>query len=425
MTRFGVNYTPARGWFHSWLDFRTDDAHRDLEAVASLGVDHIRIFPLWPLVQPNRGLIRERALADVVALVDVAAAHGLEVNVDLLQGHLSSFDFLPSWLESWHRRNMFTDPDVIASTAEYVRTAAAAVAERPNLLGVTLGNELNQFAAPPHPTPHAVDPHAARGWLETMVSAAREGLAAAPGAPLVTHALYDAGWYDDAQPFGPAHAAEVGDATITHSWVFNGAAQRAGGLGAGSVRHAQYLLQLAAAFNPDPARPNWLQEVGAPTNVVAPGDAPAFVEATVRGAAAVPSLFGVTWWCSHDVSRSLLDFPDLEYDLGLFTADGDLKPVGRRLAEVIRELRDAPAPVPSPTALVLEDAPLTRSACAPGGAFAAEWLRMAEEEGDAPQIILASRVGRAEQNDRGIVTVRTPPSAAGAPLPVSHPATTA
>src|SRR3546814_7040095 len=86
MTRFGVNYTPSRGWFHSWLDFRTDDARRDLEAVASLGVDHIRIFPLWPLVQPNRGLIRDRALADVVALVDVAAEHGLEVNVDLLQG---------------------------------------------------------------------------------------------------------------------------------------------------------------------------------------------------------------------------------------------------------------------------------------------------------------------------------------------------
>src|SRR3546814_18450092 len=83
MTRFGVNYTPSRGWFHSWLDFRTDDARRDLEAVASLGVDHIRIFPLWPLVQPNRGLIRDRPLADVVALVDVAAEHGLEVNVAL------------------------------------------------------------------------------------------------------------------------------------------------------------------------------------------------------------------------------------------------------------------------------------------------------------------------------------------------------
>ena len=434
--RAGVNYTPSHGWFHSWLELDLDRVARDLDQVASLGVDHVRIFPLWPVVQPNRTLVRERALDDVVAVVDVAARAGLDVSVDAVQGHLSSFDFVPSWLESWHRRNLFTDPDVVASTAEYVRRLSLAVGGRPNLLGVTVGNELNQFAGPPHPTPHEVDAEGASAWLRAVTTAARAGLQEARGdsggpLPWVTHAMYDAAWYDDRQPFGPAHAADHGDATITHSWVFNGAAQLAGPLGPGSVRHGEWLLQLAAAWNADPARPNWLQEVGSPTNVVPVADAPDFVEATLRHAAEVPHLWGVTWWCSHDVSRSLADFPDLEHDLGLFTADNEPKPTGRRFAEVVAELRDRPQPVPSPDAVVLDDVDAVgrpvaghRASCAPGGATALAWLRLAERTGRGPQVVLASRVDEpGHLASRGVRALHRVTGDASVPLEVAHPAT--
>ena len=402
--RFGVNYTPSAGWFHSWLEFDADAARRDLEGIAGLGVDHVRVFPLWGIVQPNRGLIRRAALDDIGALVDVAAEFELDVNVDALQGHLSSFDFLPAWLVTWHRRNMFTDPDVIAGEVAYVRALAELLAERPNVMGLTLGNEVNQFAAAPHPDPHVTTAEQGHTWLETLLSAAREK---APG--LVTHSMYDAGWYDDTQPFGPAHAAQHGDATIAHSWVFNGAAQRYGALAPGSVRHAEYLLQLAAAWNTDAAHPLWLQEVGAPTNVVPVDDAAAFVEATVRHAAGVAGLLGITWWCSHDVSRELADFPELEYDLGLLTNDGDVKPTGRRFAELVAELRDAPAAAPAATALVLDDrAPGHRAQCAPGGEFFEAWLRVAEADGTGPQVVLASRADDAAAlAARGVTRVLT------------------
>jgi hypothetical protein len=434
--RAGVNYTPSDGWFHSWFDLDLDRVARDLDQVASLGVDHVRIFPLWPIVQPNRTLIRQRALEDVVAVVDVAARAGLDVNVDAVQGHLSSFDFVPSWLESWHRRNLFTDPDVVGSTADYVHALAAAVGGRSNLVGVTVGNELNQFAGPPHPAPHTVDPAGASRWLEAMTSAARSGLRQGRGpsdgvVPWVTHAMYDAAWYDDRQPFGPAHAADHGDATVTHSWVFNGSAQLAGPLGPGSVRHGEYLLQLAAAWNADPARANWLQEVGSPTNVVPASDGPDFVEATLRHAADVQHLWGITWWCSHDVSRSLADFPDLEHDLGLFTAGGELKPTGRRFAEVVAELRDRPAAAPAPDALVLDDVdgegrptPDHRGSCAPGGAFARSWLRVAERTGRGPQVVLASRLDDpAHLPARGVRTLHRVDDDATMGVVAAHPAT--
>ncbi|MFS0729817.1 glycosyl hydrolase [Curtobacterium sp. 1P10AnD] len=454
-----MNYTPAVGWFHSWLDFSASDTARDLEAIASLGADHVRIFPLWPVVQPNRTLIRASALRDVATVVDLAGSFGLDVNVDALQGHLSSFDFVPSWLDSWHRRNMFTDPDVVTSTATYVEALAGAVADKPNLLGISIGNEVNQFAHAPHPAPHDITAEQGHAWAATMVAAARRGLGAVgrdgvgavgleaplgsdrsvrpaarsrPG-PLVTVAQYDAAWYDDAQPFGPEHAADHGDATITHSWVFNGTAALHGPLGAGSVRHGEYLLQLAAAWNREPRRPNWLQEVGAPTNVVPPTDAAAFTERTIRHVAGAQDVFGVTWWCSHDVSRSLADFPELEYDLGLFTNDGALKPAGEAFAALARAEVRSPAEPPS-TALVLDDvlpdgSPRygTRADCAPGGRFAAAWLALAEsaEDGRGPQVVLRSRLADgALRAARGITSiVDVPADLDGTALSVAHPAT--
>lgn len=115
----------------------------------------------------------------------------------------------------------------------------------------------------------------------------------------------------------------------------------------------------------------------------------------LRHAASVAGVWGITWWCSHDVSRSLLDFPEVEYDLGLFTSDRELKPTGRRFGELAAELRGAPAPEPVAEALVLDDVDATgavphREACGPGGAFFEAWMRHAERVGRGPQIVLRS-----------------------------------
>jgi endo-1,4-beta-mannosidase len=79
--RFGANYTPRRGWFHHWLDFDPGEQREDFETLARLDLDHVRVFCLWPLFQPQRGLIRQRALDDLARLYDVAAEAGLDVTV--------------------------------------------------------------------------------------------------------------------------------------------------------------------------------------------------------------------------------------------------------------------------------------------------------------------------------------------------------
>lgn len=97
-----------------------------------------------------------------------------------------------------------------------------------------------------------------------MLAACERG---APGRMHV-HAEYDAAWYQDGHPFTPAQAARLGAATAVHSWVFNGTAQRHGRTGTATEHHAAYLVELSKAWAEDPARPVWLQEVGAPAPLI-------------------------------------------------------------------------------------------------------------------------------------------------------------
>ncbi|MEV0266966.1 glycosyl hydrolase [Streptomyces sp. NPDC050617] len=409
--RFGVNYTPTRGWFHHWLDFDLDEVRADLDSIAELGLDHIRVFPLWPVFQPNRTLIRPRAVEQLVQLVDAAGERGLDVNVDGLQGHLSSFDFIPSWTATWHRRNMFSDPDVVEAEAAYLRTLSAALAGRDNFLGMTVGNEVNQFSGDPHPDPDRIDAEQAGTWLRRMVDACEEG---APG-KMHLHASYDAAWYLDGHPFTPAHSARIGAATAVHSWVFNGTAQRHGRDGAATEQHAAYLIELSKAWAKDAHHPVWLQEVGAPAPHIPAEHAAAFTEATVANALDCPDVWGVTWWCSHDVDRSLGDFPELEYGLGLLTNDRRVKPAGEAIARTVREWKGRQyRPEPRTTALVLdasgldasETAPV-RAQCGPGGAYFEAWMRLAAR-GVRPAAVLAEFANDAAHlAARGITDVLT------------------
>lgn len=366
--RFGANYVPSAGWFYSWLDFDADRTRRDFADLAALGLDHVRIFPIWPWLQPNRGLVRRRAVDDVLAMIDCAAEFELEVAVDLVQGHLSSFDFLPSWVLTWHQASVFTDRTVRAGLAHYVEVLAGAVSSRPNVFAVTLGNEVNNLW-PASPT----DARQSREWAEELLAVAR---AAAPEL-LCLHSLYDDAWYAPKHPFAPADAADLGDLTTVHSWVFNGVSELDGPLGPATVSHADYLVELAAAASRTPERGIWLQEFGAPGPDIPAAAAAEFTRATIEHVWHQPTLFGLTWWCSHDIDRALLDFPDREYDLGLFTTDHQRKPAADTIAALLTEYRRADPAVATRPALVCPvdpAGPATRDQLAPGSTFHRAWV---------------------------------------------------
>ncbi|MEJ1087936.1 glycosyl hydrolase [Microbacterium sp. Mu-80] len=406
--RFGANYTPSANWMHSWLSLNLDDVRRDFAGLAALGLDHVRIFPLWPVLQPNRTLIRAEAVADVRAVVDAGAEFGLDVSVDVIQGHLSSFDFIPSWLYTWHDKNMFTHPDALSGQVALVERLAEELGGAKNFLGFTTGNETNQFSASVHPSPWPVTTAEAAHWITALLDAADS---AAPDQEHV-HSEYDAAWYLDGHGFTPALAARLGAMTTVHSWIFNGTAQRYGGRSSASDRHAEYMIEVTRAFATDPQRRTWLQEVGAPSNCLTDDEMPGFLEATVRHAARTANLWGVTWWCSHDVSRTLADFPELEYSLGLIDQSGAAKPIGTRFAEIIPELRERRAAPKRALGIVIEvdadDTPVSRGALAPGGPIFEAWLAACADGVDATFVTSKDASDATALSARGITELVHP-----------------
>ena len=344
----GANYTPRRGWFHSWGSFDPSPVREDLAQIAQLGLDHVRIFPLWPVLQPSRTLISPTAVDDVLRVVDLAGEEGLDISVDLLQGHLSSFDFLPAWISTWHRRNLFTDPDVIAAQQELARVLGTELARRPHVTGMTLGNEVGQFAASYHPDPHPVTSRQATEWTRALLETADHHL---PGRRN-HHSFDDTLWFKDDHPFTPADAVTLGASTTVHSWVFTGAGQTFGEGHPALALYGRYLIEVADLWRRHLGAPAdrriWLQEIGAPTPWVEAEDAPQFADTSIRAAVAHPAVEAVTWWCSHDVSRGLGDFPEVEYSLGLFDEHGRTKSIGEAIGALAAELRAGGADADGP-----------------------------------------------------------------------------
>lgn len=385
--RFGANYTPSKDWMFQWMGIDPDVVRADFEALAGLGIDHVRVFPLWPVLQPNRTLIRKKALQDIALVADIAAEFELDIAVDVIQGHMSGFDFVPAWLVNWHDGNMFVDEAAIAAQADLVSAVYEAVRDRPNLIGLTLGNELNQFQLP-NPSAMPADSDQIRHWLTSLLTA--------PVDPdprhLITHSENDHLWYRDGHPFLPVHASRLGDITTVHSWIFNGTAASYGGLSPQSVRHAEWMIELSKAFATDSRRQVWLQEVGAPSLNLADDEMPEFAERTVTAALSSPGLYGITWWCSHDVSRALGDYKELEYSLGLLDVDNAVKPLGREFADLIARARAGELSIAEPRSIGVvvevdeDDLPTARADLAPGGVVFERWHEL-REQGEAVTVI--------------------------------------
>jgi endo-1,4-beta-mannosidase len=380
--RAGVNYVPSKGWWYSWVDGDESAVAADLAAIAALGCDHIRIHCLWPLFQPNPNLVSPLMLARTGWLLDLADKAGLDVVVTVLNGWLSGFDFRPAWLQDG--TSMFSDEGAMLAEQRLLTALAAAIGSHPRFLGFDVGNEPSVLAtAAKNLTTLAEGDH----WTRTMLAHCE---AVAPG-KLHSVGMDHVPWLTDEKPFSRAVLANTGALTPIHAWTFfTGALERYGDTATGMVYLARYLLELAAAFSDDPSRPVWLQEVGVSAGWLEHIEPADFVSLVLPTVLTMRTLWGFTWWCSHDISRDLGGFAELEYDLGLLTVHNVVKPAGARFREMVGAVRSgafATDERPS-TALVLPD---SRT---PDLTFADAWFHLVENTAAGralPAIVLEHR----------------------------------
>ncbi|WP_328643942.1 cellulase family glycosylhydrolase [Amycolatopsis sp. NBC_00348] len=358
--RLGVNYTPSTRWFHMWEDWREADLRRDLDDIAALGLDHIRMMLLWSAFQPEPHLVSGEKLDRLHRFLDLAGAAGLDVEVTVFNGHISARYWTPNWLQTTPEPvNWFTDPAALDAQRALLTALAARIGKHPRFLGFDLSNEpyyyWDSFAG------LAVTPEQADAWAHTLCETAES---VAPGK---AHTVgCDRAPWDNGRYFTRAGLADAGNIVAIHPWTSFFGTLKTTPLGAFETHNAERLIQVAQAYATDPARPCWIQEDGAAPSIhFSDATRPQYAEwlsRSIRNAASCAHTLGFTWWCSHDVDPALVpNLNPLEYDLGLYTNEHRLKPAGRALQALVAEFdRTPPKPAPRTTAIVIPDADPTR-----------------------------------------------------------------
>ena len=268
---------------------------------------------------------------------------------------------------------------------------ATRVAAHPRFLGFDIANEIYWFT---QPLKIDFTPQQGDAWMHELLTHCNR---IAPGKFHVNGV--DKWPYEDrkASGFTRGALARNGAAGCVHPWAgFGPVFTKYGPLSTAAKHYSEFFLQYMQAFSTDGARTLWIEEDGCSKQWMHEDLIPRWAEASIRNAVSCDHLFGITWWCSHDVNTRFSGFNKLEYDLGLYTNDRKLKPLGRMFRDLIVEFdRTPPAVRERPAALVIPD-----------DAGADETLPRfmhALEQGAHPQVVLASRADdQAYLRKRGI-----------------------
>lgn len=329
--RFGANYVPSKNWFYSWVNPDYDAVEADFAAIASLGVDHIRMHLRWDLFQPNETYVSDEMLSRLKKILDLAEKYRLQAEVTAFVGWMSGFWFMPSFVWDKH---IVVDEDQLASQKFFLRKLSEAVGGHKALLGIDIGNEINVYEM----MMKTYTVEQGDKWISALLAETDQLF---PGKVNVVGVDHQP-WFADVQ-MSRKTLANAGAVTSVHTWVkFTGALQ----FGAESEEALclqEYNAELANAYAEDPKRKVWIQEFGISPEWTAPENFKNFIFQSMLNAMRSDNLWGYTFWCSHDVSRQY-KFNSLEYDLGLFDTENRLKPVGKAYKECIAEIKAGACP---------------------------------------------------------------------------------
>ena len=156
--RFGVNYTPSNNWWFCWNDWNVSPVKRDLDAIAALGADHLRIMLIWPYFQPNLTWVSGAHLERLSELLALMGERGLDAVVTVFTGQLSGWFFLPPFNKL--DAALYTDPEIWAAQELLIKELARTMKAHDNILGFDFGNEVN--------TCWSAEPAVGDAWMVKM-----------------------------------------------------------------------------------------------------------------------------------------------------------------------------------------------------------------------------------------------------------------
>jgi hypothetical protein len=334
----GVNYIPPKGWLENLDAWDPAAVEADLAALRAIGVNALRWFPLWPLVQPKPDTVDEAKLRRIDELVNLAEKQGIHVQIAVLNGWMSGFTFLPAWADG----EIFSDPAIVAGERRLVSAIASRYRGRAAVFGYDFGNELNVLV--PMMKLHTSPDEAAR-WMEGTYRAFK---GADPTHP-VTNGIGTG--FDERFDIRPISRAS--DYMSVHSYPYF---HRTNRLDPPVGLRTTYSVNYSLAWAGMQGRPVLVQETGQDGANTTPENVRGYLRVTATSAWA-DGAAGYLWWCSHAIDRAYRvpeegvylqysskgrqgrDLGPFEASLGLLDTANRPRPGGREFARVAAEIR--------------------------------------------------------------------------------------
>ncbi|MGB8481686.1 MAG: hypothetical protein WCE63_23020 [Acidobacteriaceae bacterium] len=323
--RFGVNYTPAKNWWFCWNDWDADSIQRDLDGIAALGADHLRILLIWPYFQPNPTWVSPLHLDRLDQLLKLMGERNLDAVVTVFTGQLSGWFFLPPFNRPGTA--FYTDQAMWMAQELIIRQLARVMESHKNIIGFDFGNEMN--------TCWSTEPGVGDAWMAKMFSL----METVYPKGVNVNGVDDAPWLEPTT-FSPQALAAL-PMPVMHCYPYwSGALKYGGPMDPPSTKLLAAMATLIRSYAGDPRKPVWAEEFNTCIESLTEKQQAEWLEKAVM--AAIGS--GVSWftyWDSHDVDRKF-KFNTLEYSLGLLTNDGKVKDQGRVFKQLADSYRGKP-----------------------------------------------------------------------------------
>jgi hypothetical protein len=328
--RFGVNYTPSSNWWFCWNQWNPSPIQHDLDAIAALGADHMRIMLIWPYFQPNPTWVSPAHLERLSQLLELMAERHLDALVTVFTGQLSGWHFLPPF----NRPDpaLYNNTMLWAAEELFVHELSRTMNAHRNVIGFDFGNEMNTCWQAPIPIGDA--------WMTKMFAL----MDAAAPTGIHVNGVDHSPWFRP-DTFSPGALAS-NLLPVVHAYPYwTGALKFGGPMDPPSTHLLTAFAALVRSYAGNPRKPVWVGEFNTCIESMPEKQQAAWLETAVTSAIDA----GVNWftyWDSHDVNRKFA-FNSLEYSLGLLTNDGKVKDQGRVFRQLVSAYQGKPVRYPN------------------------------------------------------------------------------
>lgn len=160
----GCNYWASHAGVKMWSDWNEKTVDEDFKLLASIGIQLVRVFPLWNDFQPIEPIygyagniegystdgdtllcsddsgISEVMLSRFEIMLDIADKYGIKVIPSLITGWMSGRLFIPTAL---YGKNLITDPIALKWEVRFIKAFVKRFKYRNAIAAWCLGNECN------------------------------------------------------------------------------------------------------------------------------------------------------------------------------------------------------------------------------------------------------------------------------------------